>query len=156
VRDDGGRQARGLESQGSRSDGGKADLSVRVFLVEDMKQVQGVLADLLASLGDFRLVGATRTEAEAKLWLQENPGAWDLAIIDLVLDQGTGMAVIPRARAAAGHEGGNIVVFSDYASDGIRKHCLKLGADAVFLKSQTQEFMDYCSELGGLAAATAS
>jgi DNA-binding NarL/FixJ family response regulator len=131
-------------------------VSVRVFLVEDMKQVQGVLADLLASLGDFTLVGTTRTEAEAKLWLQEHPGGWDLAIIDLVLDQGTGMAVIPRARGAAAGEGGNIVVFSDYASEGIRNHCLKLGADAVFLKSQTQEFMDYCSELGGLAAATAS
>jgi DNA-binding NarL/FixJ family response regulator len=137
-------------------------VSVRVFLVEDMKQVQGVLADLLASLGDFRLVAASRTEAEAKLWLEENPGAWDLAIIDLVLDQGTGMAVIPRARNPGGseggeaREGGNIVVFSDYASDGIRNHCLKLGADAVFLKSQTQEFMDYCSELGGLATATAS
>jgi DNA-binding NarL/FixJ family response regulator len=131
-------------------------LSVRVFLVEDMQQVQGVVADLLASLGDFRLVGATRTEAEAKLWLEENAGAWDLAIIDLVLDQGTGMAVIPRARDATGGEGANIVVFSDYASDGIHNHCLKLGADAVFLKSQTREFMDYCSELGGLAAATAS
>ena len=105
---------------------------------------------------DFRLVGVMRTEAEAKLWLQENPGAWDLAIIDLVLDQGTGMAVIPRARGEAGTGGGNIVVFSDYASDGIRSHCLQLGADAVFLRSQTQEFMDYCSELGGLAAATAS
>ena len=131
-------------------------MSVRVFLVEDMRQVQGVLADLLSGLGDFRLVATTHTEAEAKLWLQENPGAWDLAIIDLVLDQGTGMSVVPRARAAAGPGGGNIVVFSDYASDGIRNHCLKLGADAVFLKSQTQEFMDYCSELGGLAAATAS
>jgi len=129
-------------------------VSVRVFLVEDMKQVQGVMEDLLASLGDFKLVGATRTEAEAKLWLQENPAGWDLAIIDLVLDQGTGMGVIPRARDAAGQEGANIVVFSDYASDGIRKHCLKLGADAVFLKTQTQEFMDYCSELGGLTAAS--
>ena len=131
-------------------------MSVRVFLVEDMRQVQGLLGDLLAGLGDFLLVGATRTEAEAKLWLQENAGGWDLAIIDLVLDQGTGMTVIPRARGAAGREGGNIVVFSDYASDGIRSHCLKLGADAVFLKSQTQEFMDYCSALGGLAAAIAS
>lgn len=48
------------------------------------------------------------------------------------------------------------MVFSDYASEGIRKHCLKLGADAVFLKSQTRELMDYCSELGGLPAATAA
>ena len=131
-------------------------MTVRVFLVEDMKQVQGVLADLLASIGDFRLVDACATEAEAKLWLAENPGAWDLAIIDLVLDQGTGMSVIPHASEAAQRDGGSIVVFSDYASEGIRNHCLNLGADAVFLKSQIHELMDYCSELGGLEAAPAA
>ena len=130
-------------------------MTVRVFLVEDMQQVQALLADLLASLGDFRLVGSKATEAEAKLCLAEHPGAWDLAVIDLVLDQGSGMGVIPRAADVAARNGANVVVFSDYASDGIRGHCLKLGADAVFLKSQMHEFMDYCSELGGLAAAPA-
>jgi DNA-binding NarL/FixJ family response regulator len=131
-------------------------VTIRVFLVEDMMQVQGILGDLLASLGDFRLVNATTTEAEAKLWLTEHPGAWDLAIIDLVLDQGSGMGVIARAKEQAQPCGGSVVVFSDYASDGIRSHCLKLGADAVFLKSQMQELMDYCSELGGLAAVQAA
>jgi DNA-binding NarL/FixJ family response regulator len=135
-----------------RTEKSRPEVTVRVFLVEDMKHLQAVLTELLSTLGDFRLVHATATEAEAKLWLSEHPHGWDLAIIDLVLDQGTGMAVIPRARESAAG-GANIVVFSDYASDGIRKHCLKLGADAVFLKSQTQQFMDYCSELGGLAAA---
>ena len=129
-------------------------MTVRVFLVEDMKHVQALVGELLAGLGDFRLVHATGTEAEAKLWLAENPGAWDLAVVDLVLDQGTGMAVIPRARAAAEAEGGRVIVFSDYASDGIRRHCEKLGADAVFLKSEVRDFMDYCSQLGGVAAET--
>lgn len=130
-------------------------MTVRVFLVEDMKHVQDIVAELLASLGDFRLVKAIGNEAEARLWLAEHPGAWDLAVIDLVLDQGSGMGVLPKAREAGAREGGKVIVFSDYASDGIRKHCLRLGADAVFLKSQTQEFMDYCSELGGLEAAPA-
>ena len=131
-------------------------MTVRVFLVEDMKQVQAVLRDLLAGLGDFRLVNTAATEAEARLWLTEHPGAWDLAVIDLVLDQGSGMSVVTRAREAADLTHGAVVVFSDYASDGIRNHCLRLGADAVFLKSQMQEFMDYCSELGGLTAAPAA
>ncbi len=130
-------------------------MTVRVFLVEDMKHVQDLVEDLLESLGDFRLVTAIGNEAEARLWLAEHPGAWDLAVIDLVLDAGSGMGVVSRAREAAGREA-RVIVFSDYASDGIRKHCLRLGADAVFLKSQTQEFMDYCSELGGLEAARAS
>jgi len=120
-----------------------------------MKQVHTVLAELLAGVGDFRLVGVARTEAEANLWLLENPDAWDLAIIDLVLDQGTGMAVIPKAREAALPDARSVVVFSDYASEGIRTHCRKLGADAVFLKSQVQDLMDYCSEIGGLTAASA-
>jgi DNA-binding NarL/FixJ family response regulator len=124
------------------------------LLVEDMKQVQALVAEMLASVGDFRVVHVTTTEAEAKLWLAENPGAWDLAIVDLVLDQGTGMAVIPRARAAAGRTGARVVVFSDYASEGIRRHCEKLGADAVFLKSEVRDFMDYCAQLGGVDALT--
>jgi DNA-binding NarL/FixJ family response regulator len=72
-----------------------------------------------------------------------------------VLDQGTGMSVIPQARASGRHGGGKVVVFSDYASEGIRKHCLQLGADAVFLKSQVRDLMHYCSELDGLQAASA-
>jgi DNA-binding NarL/FixJ family response regulator len=131
-------------------------VTIRVFLVEDMLPVQALVGDLLTGLGDFHLVNATRTEAEAKLWLSENPGQWDLAIVDLVLEQGTGMAVIPKAREHADARGaGNVVVFSDYASDGIHTHCRKLGADAVFLKSQYQDLMQYCSQLGGRAAAHA-
>ncbi|WP_309246563.1 response regulator [Ramlibacter montanisoli] len=130
-------------------------MTVRVFLVEDMKHVQEIVAELLTSLGDFRLVKAIGNEAEAGLWLSEHAGDWDLTVIDLVLDQGSGMGVVSRARESAGRDG-RVIVFSDYASDGIRKHCLRLGADAVFLKSQTREFMDYCSELGGLEAARAS
>lgn len=126
-------------------------VTVRVLLVEDMKQMQAVVTDLLSTLGDFQVVGLVSTEAEAKLWLTENPGAWDLAIVDLVLDQGSGIAVVPRASQAR-HDGGHVVVFSDYASGGIRSHCEKLGANAVFLKSETREFMDYCSALGGHAA----
>ena len=126
-------------------------MGVRVFLVEDMKPVRDILAQLMAGVGEFRLVGCAGTEAEARLWLAEHPGAWDLVVIDLVLDPGSGMGAIPVARQNAGH-GARIVVFSDYASEGIRNHCLRLGADAVFLKSQTRDLMDYCSELGGLAA----
>ena len=127
-------------------------VAVRVLLVEDMKQMQGVVTDMLSLLGDFHVVGIVATEAEAKHWLVENPGAWDLAVVDLVLDQGSGLAVVPRASDTR-HDDAHIVVFSDYAGGGIRSHCEKRGAHAVFLKSEMREFMDYCSALGGLAAA---
>lgn len=132
----------------------KAEMTVRVFLVEDMPQVQGALADLLASVGPFEVVGAVRTEAEARLWVQDHPGGWDLLVVDLVLDSGSGMGVIPGARAQANGHGGRVVVFSDYATAGIERHCRQLGAHAVFSKTDAMnEFLDYCAELGGAAFA---
>ena len=47
---------------------------IRVFLVEDVRQMQGVLSDLLNVVGPFQLVATMRTEAEANLWLKEHPG----------------------------------------------------------------------------------
>lgn len=120
-------------------------MEVRVLLVEDLKSTQGLFQDLFASLGGFRIVAIIGTEAEADLWLEENPDSWDLAVIDLVLEQGTGMRVIPRAKALP--TAGRVVVLSSYATPGVRKHCLRLGADAVFDKGEASEFIRYCAEL---------
>ena len=60
----------------------RIELPIRVFLVEDMRQMQGVLNDLLNVVGPFEIVSTMRTEAEANLWLQEHPGAWDVALIE--------------------------------------------------------------------------
>ena len=116
-------------------------MELRVFLVEDLQGMRGLIQDLLASLGGLRLVGTAGTEAEAYLWLDEHPSRWDVAIIDLVLEQGSGLGVITRARRAA--RPGRIAVFSSYASAAVRQHCLELGADAVFDKSQTAAFIEW-------------
>ncbi|RYY53135.1 MAG: response regulator [Comamonadaceae bacterium] len=122
-------------------------VTIAVFLVEDLRQVEGALTDYLSSLGDFRVVATARTEAEANHWLQEHPGEWDALILDLVLDQGSGMNVISRARAQPG--AGKIAVFSGYASEGIRQHCLALGADAVFDKADTQALAGWLRDVNG-------
>ena len=122
-------------------------VTIAVFLVEDLRQVEGALTDYLSSLGDFRVVATARTEAEANHWLQEHPGEWDALILDLVLDQGSGMNVISRARALPG--AGKIAVFSGYASEGIRQHCLALGADAVFDKAETAALAAWLRDVAG-------
>jgi DNA-binding NarL/FixJ family response regulator len=116
-----------------------------VFLVEDLLRMRGLLGDLFTSMGGIRVVGATSTEAEAKLWLDDHPGGWDVAVVDLVLDQGAGMEVIRRCKADP--NGGRIVVFSSYATPGVRQHCLELGADAVFDKSETAGFISWFDTL---------
>jgi CheY-like chemotaxis protein len=120
-------------------------VELRVFLVEDIQRMRGLLNDLFSSMGGFRVVAAASTEAEATLWLEEHPGDWDLAIVDLVLDQGAGMNVIRRCKADP--NGGRIAVFSSYATPGVRQHCLELGADEVFEKSETERFIAWCGDL---------
>lgn len=130
-------------------------MPIRVFLVEDVRQMQGVLSDLLNVVGPFDIVSTMRTEAEAIQWLKEHPAGWDLTLVDLILEEGTGMGVIPRARAAS--PTAKVVVLSDYATPGVRQHCLKLGADAVFQKSQEMKsFMDYCAALADPQAQSAT
>jgi DNA-binding NarL/FixJ family response regulator len=120
-------------------------VELRVFLVEDLQRMRGLLADLFGSIGGFTIIGAASTEAEANFWLDEHPGGWDVAVVDLVLEQGAGMNVIRKCRADP--QGGRVVVFSSYATPGVRQHCLDLGADAVFDKGQTAEFIAWFAEL---------
>jgi DNA-binding NarL/FixJ family response regulator len=91
------------------------------------------------------VAGSARTEAEAILWLTDHPGGWDLAVLDLVLDQGTGMGVIVHAKRSPSP--GKVIVFSDYASPGIEQHCLRLGADAVIAKGDIAALIAYCREM---------
>jgi len=120
-------------------------VELKVFLVEDLQRMRGLLGDLFSSMGGLAVAGAASTEAEAKLWLDEHRGEWDVAVIDLVLDQGAGMEVIRRCKADPG--GGKVVVFSSYATPGVRKHCLELGADAVFDKGDTAGFISWLNDL---------
>ena len=120
-------------------------MELRVFLVEDLQNLRTLLKDLFSTMGGTQLVDCAGTEAEASLWLTDHPDDWDLAIVDLVLEQGSGMNVIRKAKRV--HPAGKVAVFSSYASPGVRAHCLGLGADAVFQKNQTGEFIEWLEQL---------
>jgi CheY-like chemotaxis protein len=118
-------------------------MELRVFLVEDIQRMHGLLHDLFETIG-ATVVATAATEAEALLWLEDHPGEWDLAVVDLVLDQGAGMSVIRRCKADP--TGGKVVVFSSYATPGVRQHCQELGADMVFDKGDPSGFLDWCAD----------
>lgn len=115
-------------------------MKVRVFLVDDLQSMNTLLKELFAAMGgDFDLVATHTTEAEARLWLRENVGQWDVAVIDLVLAEGSGIEVLRFSKR--NWPSGKVVIFSGYASPGIREHCLSLGADAVFDKAHSADFI---------------
>lgn len=119
-------------------------MQVRVFLVDDLQRMRSLMEDLFSAIGGMQVVGTAATEAEAKLWLLDHSGAWDIAIVDLVLEQGSGLGVLKYSKEKWPQR--QVVVFSGYASPGIREYCMRLGADAVFDKVQTEAFISWLYE----------
>jgi DNA-binding NarL/FixJ family response regulator len=116
-------------------------MALRVFLVDDLISMHSLMRDLFAAVGGVDLVATASSEGEARLWLEDHPGAWDVAVLDLVLQQGSGMGVIRPARVA--NPQGQLAIFSGYVTPVIREHCLRLGADAVFSKEETEQFIGW-------------
>lgn len=118
-------------------------MAVRVFLVEDRASMRSWISEALATAGHV-LAGFAVCEAQAVAWLDAHPGAWDLAIVDLVLEEGTGLAVVRHARDV--NESSTIVVFSSYVSERVTQHCLRFGANAVFDKEEKDRFAAWLRE----------
>ena len=120
---------------------------LKVFIVEDSVNMQVALRDLVCAVADAEIVGVATTEAVALDWAESHAGRWNLAIVDLTLEQGDGFNIVRRLKQQSG--GGAIVVFSAFVTDVIRRYCETLGANAVFHKTQSDGLARYVEELAG-------
>lgn len=109
--------------------------------MEDSAATIELLRELLENVGGLDIVGLSSTEAEARLWLDENPRGWDIAVLDLILEQGSGLGLAAHAKRS--NPDGQVAIFSSYVSPGVREHCLKLGASAVFGKGESASFIEW-------------
>lgn len=119
----------------------------RIFLAEDSAAAEAGLRRLLDGLGGLQITAVRTTEVGATEWLHRNGSAWDLALIDLILREGSGFNLIGRCKGA--RPDGRVAVLSEYVTPVIRDTCLKMGADEAFRKSETHRLIDYLIRLGG-------
>ena len=120
-------------------------MKLRTYLVEDNPTIRENLIATLEELADVEAVGIAETESAGTDWLQQNPDAWDLAIVDLFLRQGSGLGVLEACRKR--NKAQKMVVLSNYATPDVRMRCAQLGVDAVFDKSnEIEALVDYCIE----------
>lgn len=120
-------------------------MRLRIFLVEDSPVIRDNLSESLEELVGARVVGWASTEDEAIKWLADNPGSWDLAVVDLFLLQGSGLNVVKSCGNRALRQ--KVIVLTSYATPPIRQRCQALGADAVFDKAtEIDEFTRYAVE----------
>lgn len=118
----------------------------RAYIVEDSPTIRENLIETLQELAAVEVVGTAETEGAAKRWLSEHDTAWNLAIVDLFLREGSGLNVLDACRRRG--PGRKVVVLSNHATADVRWRCAQLGADAVFDKStEIDGLVDYCRRL---------
>lgn len=122
-------------------------MTLRVFLVEDSKALCRHLMETLVTRAKVEIAGIAQTEAEAIDWLDRNADRWDILLVDLFLDEGTGVGVIEHCQER--RAGQKVLVMTNHArNDGLLHHCKELGADAVYHKAtELDELVAYCNQL---------
>jgi DNA-binding NarL/FixJ family response regulator len=115
--------------------------------VEDKVSIRESLIEALAELAGIETIGVAASEKAAVAWLTDESNAWDIAIVDLILEPGgSGFGVLNALRNR--EPGRKMVVLTGTANADVRRHCEALGSDRVFDKSmETEALMSYCQEL---------
>lgn len=118
---------------------------MKTFIVEDNATIRENLIGTLEELTCVQAVGTAETELEGRQWLTHNASAWNLAIVDLFLREGTGLGVVDACQDRKPNQ--KVIVLSNYATADIRQRCAQLGVDAVFDKSnEIDALVTYCLE----------
>lgn len=118
-------------------------MALITYLVEDNQTILDNLIETLEEIASVKVVGHAATEAEATRWLSVHDGHWHLAIVDMFLEEGSGLGVLARCREREPYQ--KVVVLTNYATPEIRRRSMELGADAVFDKStELDELFAYC------------
>ncbi len=105
-----------------------------ILLVEDSPLIQAHLRTALNNIDGAHVVEVAGCEQAALRAIDTlNP---DLAVIDLQLEQGSGLGILKRlSDDVPSHPTTRVVVFSNHANNLIKHRCLALGAHAFFDKS---------------------
>ncbi|RZL68278.1 MAG: response regulator [Variovorax sp.] len=121
---------------------------LKTYIVEDNATIRENLVSTLEELTCISAIGHAETEDDARGWLRTHRDAWELAIVDMFLRQGSGLGVLQECMSRQGAQ--KVVVLTNYATPDIRRRCAHLGADAVFDKSNEIEgLVDFCTRLAG-------
>lgn len=109
------------------------DKKLKVFLIEDARNIRSVLMDELQQSGQIEVVGYAEDESNALDQLRSEE--WDVAIIDIGLRNGNGLAVL-AGLTRDGKTYGKRIVFTNSPSVTLQSRSIALGAERFFDKSR--------------------
>lgn len=118
--------------------------SLKTFIVEDNPLIRRNLVETMKEMLDVKILGFAETEDDASCWLSDHRRDWQLLVVDLFLQQGSGLGVLKQCIIRSTQQ--RVVVLSNYATEEIRSRCMAWGADAVFDKStELDQFLAFCA-----------
>jgi two-component system, OmpR family, response regulator len=121
-------------------------VQIKTYVVEDIPTIRDNLIAALEELTNVKVIGTAGSEEVGVQWLTNSSQAWDLAIVDLFLERGSGIGILSACKCRLHTQ--KVIVLSNYVTPDVRKRCLQLGADAVFDKStELEQMLAYCSKL---------
>jgi len=115
----------------------------KILIVEDSAFIQERLVNQISPYPEFNIVGFAKNVHEANL-------KFDLlmpqiVILDMKLETGYGLEVLIHIRSVS--KDCVVIVFTNYASDSIRKECMELGANHFLDKSfDFEKVIEKCQE----------
>ena len=122
---------------------GSTDQGLKVFVIEDNAELRDLIVRALRDIPGVEVVFYADNEISATNWLSSNDGAWDLAVVDLHLKQGSGVGALSWCTTR--RPGQHVVVLSGSLTREVRQKCMDLRADAVFDKATEMDaFLDHC------------
>jgi signal transduction histidine kinase len=104
---------------------------MNVLVVEDSVELRARIVAAIAEVGSITQIAEAGTVSAALAALDH--GAPDVVVLDLGLPDGSGMAVLERAKQDP--DGTEVIVFTGMEGSMYRKHCLRAGA-AQFLSKE--------------------
>lgn len=121
-------------------------MPTKTFLVEDSATIRANLIPAMRELADVEVIACVESESEAVAWLATHTGDLHLAVVDLLLREGSGLGVAKHFRRARSQL--VIVILTNYATASTRERAIAAGASAIFDKStELEEFLAYCAAL---------
>ena len=103
------------------------------------------LIPALAEIADAEVIAVAETAAEGVAALAAYAATWRLAVVDMFLKEGNGLAVLRACRNRRDDQ--HVLVLTNYVTADIRQKSKEAGADAVFDKStEIDSFMDLCKQ----------
>lgn len=112
------------------------------ILVQQPARTSEHLRPMLSDWLSIDVIGWAASEIEAMALVESAGRRWNLLVVDLVLQSGTGLGVVRSVQKCPDQF---VLVLTSHVTEPMRARCLSLGADAVFDKSEFNAFLRFCA-----------